>query len=50
MKQQEWSGRTYGSGWMHLWLVRLLRVTDVRILYVFIAVAIIPMVLVFRAQ
>lgn len=47
MKQQEWSGRTYGSGWMHLWLVRLLKVTDVRILYVFIALAIIPVVLVF---
>lgn len=45
MKQQEWSGKTYGNGWMHLWLERMLKIVDVRILYAFSALCIIPVVL-----
>ena len=44
MKRQ-WSGKTYGNGWMHLWLIRLLRVLDVRVLYAFTFVFVLPVVL-----
>ncbi len=44
MKRQ-WSGRTYGNGWMHLWLIRLLRVLDVRVIYAFTFVFVLPVVL-----
>lgn len=37
-----------GSGWMHKCLIRMLRFIDVRILYVFAAVFVIPPCLVFR--
>lgn len=46
MRQQQWSGKTYGNGWMHLWLVRLLRALDVRVIYAFTFVFILPVVLV----
>ncbi len=39
---RQWAGTTYGNGWMHKWLVRMLRYLDVRILYAFVAVCIIP--------
>lgn len=44
MKRQ-WSGRTYGNGWMHLWLIRLLRVLDVRVIYAFTFVFVLPVVM-----
>lgn len=37
---------TYGSGWMHRWLVRLLRVIDVRFLYVFADIFVVPVCLI----
>lgn len=46
MKQQEWTGRTYGNSWMHLWLVRMLRILNVRVLYLFSALCIVPVVMV----
>lgn len=45
MTNQGWAGTTYGNEWMHRWLIRLLRHIDVRILYVFTAVFIIPICL-----
>ncbi len=45
MKEREWAGTTYGNAWMHKWLIRLLRYTDVRILYVFTSVFVIPVCL-----
>lgn len=45
-QQNQWSGKTYGNGWMHQSLVRLLGVVDVRVLYVLSALFIIPVVLV----
>jgi len=45
MKQQ-WPGTTYGNEWMHKWLIRLLRYVDVRVLYLFVAVFIIPVCLI----
>lgn len=46
MAGQQWAGTTYGNGWMHKWLIRILRVIDIRILYAFVAVFVIPVCLV----
>lgn len=43
--EKEWAGTTYGNGWMHRWLIRLLRFIDVRILYGFVAVFVVPVCL-----
>lgn len=48
MSQQAWDGTTYGSGGMHKWLIRLLRCLDVRILYVFSNIFVIPVCVFFR--
>ena len=48
MAQRSWDGTTYGSGGMHRWLIRLLRWLDVRILYVFSNIFVIPVCVVFR--
>jgi predicted LPLAT superfamily acyltransferase len=42
LKHDKWAGTTYGNGWMHKWLIKLLRVIDVRILYAFAAVFVVP--------
>ncbi len=42
----QWQGTTYGNGWMHIWLIRLLRHTDTRVLYAFAAVFIVPVCLI----
>lgn len=42
MAERAWAGTTYGSGWMHLWLIRVLRWMDVRLLYAFAAIFIVP--------
>ena len=42
---RRWAGTTYGNGWMHNWLVRMLRCLDVRILYGFVSVFVIPVCL-----
>jgi len=39
---REWAGTTYGNSLMHKWLVKLLRVIDIRIVYAFTAVFVIP--------
>ena len=46
MAEQKWAGTTYGNEWMHKWLIRMLRYIDTRVLYVFVAVFIIPVCLV----
>lgn len=42
LKHDKWAGTTYGNGWMHKWLIRFLKVIDVRLLYVFAFVFIVP--------
>lgn len=44
----EWAGTTYGNGLMHRWLIAILRNVDIRIVYVFTAIFVIPPCLVFR--
>lgn len=42
---RNWSGKTFGNGWMHRSLIRILRYMDVRILYGLVAVFVIPVCL-----
>lgn len=42
LKHDKWVGTTYGNGWMHRWLIRMLKVIDVRVLYAFTYVFVIP--------
>ena len=44
--QQNWKGTTYGNRWMHKWIVRLLAHIDLRLMYAFAAVFIIPVCLI----
>ena len=43
---RKWVGTTYGNSWMHHWLIRLLRFLDIRIVYAFMAVCVIPVCMV----
>lgn len=43
-----WAGTTHGNGWMHKWLIRVLRYSDVRIWYVFASIFVIPVYLILR--
>lgn len=42
LKHYKWAGTTYGNGWMHRWLIRMLKVIDVRVLYGFTFVFVVP--------
>lgn len=46
MADRQWAGTTFGSGWMHRNLIRLLRIVDVRVLYVFCDIFVVPVCLV----
>lgn len=46
MAETAWAGTTYGNGWMHRWLIKGLRYMDVRLLYVFVAIFVVPVCLV----
>ena len=48
MAQKAWDGTTYGSGRMHRWLIRLLGWMDVRILYWFSNIFVVPVCVLFR--
>lgn len=41
-EEKKWAGTTYGNGWMHQSLIAMLRHIDIRILYAFVAVFVIP--------
>ena len=46
MANKKWTGTTFGNRWMHKWLIRLTRWLDVRILYAFTSIFIVPVCLV----
>jgi len=48
MADRQWAGSTFGNGWMHKFLIRSLRIVDVRFLYFFSYIFIVPPCLVFR--
>lgn len=41
-EQRQWVGTTYGNGWMHKYLILILRHLDPRVLYLFVAIFVIP--------
>lgn len=47
MAEQAWEGTTFGTGFMHRWLIGALRHTDVRLWYAFAAVCVIPFCVIF---
>jgi len=50
MTNKEWQGTTYGNGWMHHWLIVGLRYIDVRVLYIFVAIFVVPVCLLFNSS
>ena len=42
MAERKWEGTTYGNSLMHRWLIALLRGIDIRIIYMFMYVFVIP--------
>lgn len=50
MAKRAWRGDTFGSRWMHERLIGLLRYVDVRLIYAFAAVFVIPVCLVLRSS
>lgn len=50
LRHDNWVGTTYGNGWMHRWLVRFLRIIDVRMLYAFTFVFIVPPTMVINGK
>lgn len=48
MAEKHWQGDTYGNRWMHDTLIGMLRHTDVRLIYAFAAVFVVPVCLVTR--
>ena len=45
-EEKKWVGTTYGNSWMHRWLVRLLRFFNIKVIYAFMAIFVIPVCLV----
>ncbi len=43
--ERQWAGVTFGNGWMHRNLVRLLRYADVRLIYLFADIFVVPVCL-----
>lgn len=50
MEQQKWAGTTFGSTWMHRQLVNSLRFIDVRLIYLFSALFVVPVCLLLNAS
>lgn len=48
MQGKDWTGTTFGNEWMHKWLIRCLRFIDVRLLYAFASVFIVPICIIVR--
>ena len=46
MAQGQWAGTTYGNGWMHKCLIKTLRILDVRLLYLFASIFVVPVCLI----
>lgn len=47
MADRQWAGTTFGNGWMHRYLIRILQFLDVRVLYAFCDIFVVPMCLMF---
>lgn len=49
-QEKKWAGTTFGSAWMHRRLIGALRYMDVRLLYVFSAIFVVPVCLLLNAS
>lgn len=45
-ENSKWAGTTFGTSWMHRVLIKMLRWIDVRVIYAFVAVFVVPVTLV----
>ncbi len=50
LKHDKWVGTTYGNGWMHRRLITALRFIDVRVLYAFASVFVVPPTLIVNGK
>lgn len=50
LKHDKWAGTTYGNGFMHRWLIRMLRFINVRVLYAFTFVFVIPVTIIVNSK
>lgn len=50
MAERAWAGTTFGTGWMHRWLIAVLRWMDIRILYAGVFVFVVPVCLLLNAS
>lgn len=50
MEQKAWQGTTYGNAGMHRWLIKLLRRVNIRLIYGFTNVFVIPVCLALRSD
>lgn len=50
MDETGWAGTTYGNTWMHRQLIAMLRCVDVRIVYAFAAIFVVPICLVVNSS
>lgn len=50
MAKRAWAGTTYGTGWMHRWLIAVLKWMDIRSLYIFSSIFVVPVCLVLNAS
>ena len=49
-QEKKWAGTTFGNAWMHHQLVGVLRYMDVRLLYLFSAIFVVPLCLLLNAS
>lgn len=49
-EEKKWVGTTYGNSWMHRWLIRLLRLFNIRVIYAFVAIFVIPVCLIVNPE
>ncbi len=50
LKHDKWVGDTYGNSLMHRWLIKTLKVLDVRLLYVFAFVFVVPITIIINKK
>ena len=50
MQNKNWTGRTYGGGRLHNYLTKVLKFMNVRILYIFAFIFIVPVVFIINSQ
>ena len=50
MEEQKWAGTTFGNGGMHSALIAVMKVMDVRLIYAFVSVFVVPVCLILNTN